>query len=180
MNVKFRHPPAVEDRLKKLAHGIEALARKDEERIRRAQEIAELRLRGAREVHSACAEFVASLNRMLSNVSVELSPPEYSDEWFRDPGVNVLQINVSGRLVQITFEATEVLTSTEKIRIPYMLEGAVRCFNQDLLERVALHEMQLYYCLDRGRAVWLLFDPRTQRSTPLDQERLVSFVEQLI
>jgi hypothetical protein len=45
---------------------------------------------------------------------------------------------------------------------------------------VAIHETQLYYCLDRGKTIWLLFDPRTQRTLALDQERLISFVEQLI
>src|SRR5574341_1327214 len=103
MAMKFRHPPAAGERLRKLAQGIEALVRKDEERLRREREIAELRRRAARELHAICAELVAALNRLLSATTVELSPAEFSEDWFRDPGVNVVQINVSGRLVLIAF-----------------------------------------------------------------------------
>jgi len=180
MAMKFRQRPAAEERLKKLARGIEALARKDEERIRQAREIAELRKQSARELHSLCAGFVAALNSMLSGVMVELSPAEFTETFLRDPGVNVYQINASGRLVQVAFEVTDSPTSTDKIRVPYFFEGAVRCFNQELLERVAIHEMPLYCCLEKGKGAWVLFDAPAQRTLPFNQERLISMMELLL
>ena len=104
--MRFKHGPAAQDRLRKLARSIEAIAEKDAQRIREAQTIAELRRGGASELHAICAGFAASLNGLLPKGMVELGPLEYKPENFRDPGANVFQINVSGRVIDIEFKAT--------------------------------------------------------------------------
>jgi hypothetical protein len=180
MMMKFRRNPAVEDRLKKLAGTIESVVEKDELRMREARKVAELRRQAAVELHSICSDFVNSVNRLLSKVMLDLGPPDYSAEAFRDPGRNVIQINSAGRLIQIEFQATDTPTSTEEFRIPYIIRGAVRCFNQEQLDRAVIPELHLFYCLDKGRRTWLLFDPRTHRTVPFDQECLISLMERLV
>lgn len=169
-----------EERLKRLAKSIEALAEKDTRRIQEALEIAEWRLQAASELHATCARFVASLNRLLPKPMVELSPQEFQREAFQDPGPNVFQINVAGRMIHIEFRATDTPTSTEKYRTPYVLEGAARFVNQDLLDHVVVLERLLFYCVEQQRRGWLIFDPRTHRTVLFDEEQLIRFMEQLV
>lgn len=178
--MKFRRELKTKDRLERLARSIEALAEKDARRIREAHEIAELRRQAAAELHAICSEFVKSVNRLLPKAMLELGPPEYNPETLRDPGLNMLQINVSGRIVNIEFEATDELVSTEHFRIPYTLHGTVRCFNQEMLDRTMVPEMLLFYCLEKNKNGWLLVDPRTHRTLPFDQEYLVTAMEKLV
>lgn len=119
----------------RLARQIDA-ASKSERFSVDAGAVGELRRRGAAELHGVCAEFVSSLNRKLSESAIELSPSGYSPETFREPGVNIIQISSQGRQVQITFAAGAQLLSTEKFRVPYVLEGEVRAYNQKMLERL--------------------------------------------
>ena len=70
------------DRLQKLARSLDALAVKDDRRVRREQEIAELRIEAAVELHEICADFVRSVNALLSNVRIELAPEEFSPQSF--------------------------------------------------------------------------------------------------
>jgi hypothetical protein len=169
-----------DSRLKRLARSIDALADRDEDLLNRAREITGLRRRAAAELHSICTEFVASLNRLLSREAVALDPPDFSEGAFREEGRNLIQINVRGRILQIEFGSTPELVSTEDFRIPYTMDGSVRAFNQDLLEKDIIEEQLLYYTLEKDRKWWRFFDARTYRSGPLDQEYLVSLMEQLI
>lgn len=178
--VKFgRHAPS-KDRLERLAENIEALARKDEERIQEAHHIDELRREAAAELHSCCARFASSVNRLLNKVTLELSPPEYDVGAFRDPAVNVFQINAAGRVIHIKFQATDTLTSTEQFRIPYILQGAIRWFNQEMLDHTIVTETMLFYCVEKDRGRWVVFDPRTHRVVPFDQDYLVALMERLV
>jgi hypothetical protein len=151
--MKFKRNRVEEGRLRKLAQNIESLVQTD---------------------------FVDSVNRLLSKVTLDLGPPEYSAEAFRDPGANVIQLNAAGRLVHIEFQATDTPTSTEEFRIPYIMRGAVRCFNQQLLDQAVIPELHLFYCLEKNRHTWLLFDPRTHRTVPFDKECLTSLMERLV
>jgi hypothetical protein len=47
--------------------------------------------------------------------------------------------------------------------------------NKDLIE-----EQLVFYTVERSRNMWRYFDPRTYRSGTLDQEYLVSVMEQLV
>jgi hypothetical protein len=168
------------DRLRKLARSLDALARKDEVRIRRADEIGSLRCQAALELHGICGDFVRDLNQLLSQIELEFQPEDYGPESFQDEGINLFQINARGRILQIKFEATAELISTEDFRVPYILAGAVRCFNQQLLEKDLIEEQLLFYTIEKPRQLWRFFDARTYRSGPFDADYLTGLMEQLV
>ncbi|PWU11753.1 MAG: hypothetical protein C5B51_02030 [Terriglobia bacterium] len=168
------------ERLRRLAGKIDTLADTDQHRLNHAREIAELRRRAATQLHSICAGFVGSVNRLLSRCEVTLDPPHFLAGSFQEEGTNLFQINTRGRILQIEFSATQDLTSTEDFRIPYTIEGSVRAFNQDLLDRNRIEEQLIFFTVEKGRTMWRFFDARTYRSGPLDQEYLLILMEQLI
>ncbi len=168
------------DRLRKLAQRIDALAKKDESVIEKAREIASLRRQAALELYGICADFVRGLNAMLARTELELDPDDYRPDGFHEHGVHLFQINARGRILQIKFEATEELVSTEEFRVPYILEGAVRCFNQRLLDQDLIEEQLLFYTLEKRRRMWRFFDARTHRSGPFDADYLIGLMEQLV
>jgi hypothetical protein len=178
--MRFGRKASGGDRLAALARKIEAAVQQDQERVRQAEQFAQLRSRAAVELYAVCSEFVNSVNQRLNQPLVELSPAEYSRDSYRDNGANVIQINVSGRIVHLEFHATETLTSAERFATPYILEGSVRAFNQQLLEMSVVPEQLLFCCPQGNRLIWLSFDPRTQRSAPLDQERLMMLLDRLM
>jgi hypothetical protein len=167
-------------RFKRLAQSIDALAEKDENFLRRARDMAALRATAAADLHAICAGFVDSLNGLLSRCEIMLDPPAFSPDAFREDAKNLFQINVQGRILQVEFEAVPGLTSTEDLRIPYTLQGAVRAFNQELLDRSLIEEHLLFYTLEKDRKMWRYFDARNYRSGRFDQEYLASLMEQLI
>lgn len=169
-----------EDRLRKLARSIDGLEAKDEELLRRAREIEAMRRKGAVELYGLCSEFVQSVNKLVSKVRLDLGPPDFSEENFRDPGANLFQINAKGRVVLLEFRATDTLTSTEHFRVPYALEGSVRWYNQDLLDRVDIQEHGLFFCINRRETAWRYFDGRTQRSGQVDRDYLIGVLETLL
>ena len=168
------------DRLKRLAERIDALAKKDESLLRRSREIALLRRKAALELHAICANFVRDLNKLLSQTEVEFDPQNYDLERLQENGINLFQINARGRILQIRFEGTPEMISTEDFRVPYILQGAIRCFNQRLLEQDLIEEQLLFYTLERDRNFWRFFDARTHRSGPFDTEYLIALLEKLV
>ena len=169
-----------EARLKRLAENIDSLLEKDERLLRRAREVAEFRRAAAAELHAICDDFVGSLNRMLERSAVDLDPPAMSGDFFQEDAPNLIQINVRGRILQIVFRATGELVSTEDFRVPYTLEGTVRAFNQELLEKDLIEEQLIFFTLERHKRMWRFFDARTYRSGPFDVEYLIGLMEQLI
>ena len=169
-----------EARLKRLAQSIEALAEKDERRQSHAREMGALRRRAATELHAICADFVASVNRLLSHAEVTLDPAAFSEDALREDEPNLLQINVRGRILQIEFTTSTDLVSTEEFRIPYTLKGSVRAFNQMLLDKDLIEEQLLFYTLEKEKKLWRFFDARTYRSGPLDRDYLIGLMEQLL
>jgi hypothetical protein len=167
-------------RLKKLARAIETLAAKDEVLIRHAREIGALRRTAAADLHSICADFVNSINRLLAQTEVQLDPRTYGEEHFRDDATTLIQINVQGRILQVAFRATPELISTEDFRVPYTLEGTVRAFNQALLDKDLIEEQLIFFTLENHKKMWRFFDARTYRSGPFDQEYLIGLMEQLL
>lgn len=167
-------------RLKRLAQSIEALADKDERLLRRAREIADLRRAAAADIYAICADFVNSVNRLLSRPCLELDPPGFSDTGFQEDAANLIQINVRGRILQISFMATAESVSTEEFRVPYTLNGTVRAFNQELLDKDIIEEQLIFYTIENEKKMWRFFDARTYRSGPFDQEYLVALMEQLL
>ena len=168
------------DRLKKLAQAIDALAAKDSALVEKALAIAAMRRQAAVELHAICGGFVKELNQHLSSPQVDFDPVEYLPESFQEIGVNLLQVNVRGRILQIEFAATPETISTENFRVPHIIEGSIRCFNQEILEREVVEEQFIFYCLEKKRNLWRFFDARTYRSGPFDQEYLISLMEQVV
>lgn len=171
---------AEEDRIARLAKQIDNDVRKDQPLFLTAIEVVGLRRQGAIELHSICAEFVAPVNRMLSPPVVELSPPEYAPEMFRGSGVNLIQVNTRGRIIQMAFEATREVFSTDKFRIPYILEGEVRAYNQDMLERTQIRTQALFYCPEESRDTWHYFEWLHGRTGAFGRDQLVSLLERLV
>jgi hypothetical protein len=168
------------ERLRKLARSLDALACKDETHIRRAREIGGLRRQAALELHGICGGFVRDLNQLLSEIELEFQPETYGMDSFQDGGINLFQINARGRILQIAFEAPGELISTEDFRVPYILAGSVRCFNQQLLEKDLIEEQSLFYTIEKSRHLWRFFDARTYRSGPFDADYLAGLMEQLV
>jgi hypothetical protein len=166
--------------LKRLAASIEALAEKDELAEKRERDIAAMRAAAAAELYAICSEFVSGLNRLLAVPEVILDPPESEAISQRERAHRLIQINVRGRILQIEYEPTAELISTEDFRVPYTLAGSVRAFNQELLDKDLIEEQLIYFTVEKHRRMWRFFDPRTYRSGPLDREYLVSLMEQLI
>jgi|SRR5208283_5978918 len=169
---------AQDDAIIRLARQIDA-ARKAERFLVNADEVASLRRHGAGELHRICAEFVSSVNSKLAEATLDLSPATYAPEFFREPGMNLIQISSQGREMQITFEATSQLVSAEKFLVPYVLEGEVRTYNQRMLERFEIRSLLLFFCVEEGTAGWRFFDWRTRHTGPVDRELLVSLMEPL-
>lgn len=170
----------LEARLKRLARDIEALAQKDKTSLRRTQEIGDLRRRAAAELYNVCAGFVDAINSLLPQPELTLDPPQFGADSFHDDAPNLIQMNVRGRILQIEFETTPELISTEDFRVPYTLSGAVRAFNQALLDKDLIEEQLLFYTIEKQRAMWRFFDARTYRSGEFGQEYLISLMEQLV
>ena len=168
------------DRVQQLARKLEAAAKKDEEQKLEAQEVHLLRARAATELHGKCTELVEAVNRLLPAPLLELSPAEYSPAMFQDAEPTIFQIGFSGRLVHLEFHSTETLRSTERFRTPYVLEGAIRAFNQQLLELATVPEQFLFCCPVNERLNWMWFDPRIQRAALLDQNHLIALLERLL
>ncbi len=167
-------------RLKRLAQNIDRLAEKDERSVRRAREIRAMRRFAASTLHRLCLDFVLSVNRLLSHGEVVLDPPDYPDSRFSEDSANLIQMNVRGRILQVAFEATLDLLSTEDFRIPYTLQGSIRAFNQELLDKDLIEEQLIFYTVEKSSNQWRFFDARTYRSGPFDNEYLISLMEQLI
>ena len=167
-------------RLKRLAGHIEALAGKDETLLRRTREIMGLRRAAAVALHRVCSTFVDSLNRLMAASQVSLDPEEFSAASFRDDAPNLIQVGVRGRILQVAFEATPEIVSTEDFRIPYTLAGSVRAFNQELLDKDLIEEQLLFYTLEKDGSRWRFFDARTYHSGPFDEAYLVALMEQLV
>jgi hypothetical protein len=169
---------ANDDAIVRLAKQIDA-ARKSEPSLASAEKVAALRRQGACQLHQLCAEFVSSLNGKLSESALELSPPTYAPEMFRESGANLIRINSQGREMQIAFQATPQLFSTEKLPVPYILDGELRTYNQRMLERFEIRSNLLFLCLNENAAIWRFFDWRNGRTAPVDRDLLANLMERL-
>ena len=169
---------AQDDAISRLARKIDATQRA-ERLLVDAGEVAALRRRGASELHRICAGFVASVNERLTETPLELVPPDFTTEMYRETGVNLLQISSRGRAMQIVFEAPANLVSTDKFAISYVLEGEIRTYNQKMLEHSEIRSLSIFYCVENQSAVWRFFDWRTRSTGPVSGELLIGLIEPL-
>jgi len=159
---------------------VDALAIKDSSALEESQRIERLRIEGAAWLHALCAQFVGDLNSLITTTELSVAPAKYEPESFNGAAANLFQINARGRILQFEFEAAENLISTENFPQPYTLEGAIRGFNQELLEHGAIEEEQLYFCVDGNKSKWRVFDPRTYHTADLDQNYLITLMGRLV
>ena len=162
----------------RLARQIDA-TRQAERFLVNPADVATLRRQGAVELHRQSADFVASVNGKLVDATLDLSPPTFTPEMFRESGVNLIQISSQGRTIQIAFEAPPQLVSTDKFLIPYILEGEIRTYNQRMLDRFEIRSRLLFFCVENGSAGWRHFDWRTRNTGPLDRDLLARMMEPL-
>lgn len=168
------------DRLTRLAAAIESLADRDRKLVEETGRVAALRARGAGELHALCCHFVTGINEKLSTPAVVFSPREFREESFDDQGPNLFQINLRGRLLQIEFHASEELYGTDDFKMPYVLRGAVRSFNQESLSRNSMDEQMIFYCPAGDQAAWHFFDGRTYRTGKVNEDYLTTNLERLL
>lgn len=168
------------DRLTRLAEAIEAVAETDRKVIAESAQVDRLRSRGAVELHRICRAFVDDLNSRLTEPAMRLDPPSFTEENFHDEGLNLFQINLRGRVLQIDFEPTAELREDDDFRKPYVLRGAVRSYNQDQLEHSSIDEQMIFYCPEGETGHWYFFDGRTYRSGRLSEHYLISEMEKLL
>jgi hypothetical protein len=168
------------DRLTRLAAAIEALGDRDQKLIDESGNVERLRAQGGVELHALCRHFVDGVNARLSQPSVLLSPPSFSEDSFHDSGSNLFQINLRGRLLQLEFKATDELYGRDDFKLPYILRGAVRSFNQEFLERNSMDEQMIFYCPSGAAAVWYFYDGRTYRTGRLSEDFLALELERLL
>ena len=175
-----RPPMPDNDSIHRLAQRIERIAREPEHLLLDPAQVEDIRRRAAGELHAVCADFVDSVNRLLSTPVLELAPAAFAPEAFRDSGSNLMQINGRGRIVQFAFAATRRLVESEKFRLPYTLEGEIRIFNQEMLQRLDVYNVALYFCIEERGNGWHYFDWRTNRAAPFTRDALVMLMERLV
>ncbi|MEZ5400813.1 MAG: hypothetical protein R2729_14165 [Bryobacteraceae bacterium] len=169
-----------EERFKKLARNLEAMERRDRARVAREQELEELRQKAALELHGICTDFASRVNKISESVKLEVSPASFSVDGFGEGQVQLIQIGVNGRMIQFTFQSTPEMESTEEIRFPYTLEGSIRWFNQEMLERDEVKDHMLYYCMDRNAWAWRWFDFQSRKLELVTDDYLADRLEELI
>lgn len=167
-------------RLTRLAAAIEALNERDRRAMEETAAVERLRIKGAAELYSICEGFVKALNSKLVSPAIVIDPSEYYSRNFTDTGPNIFQINLRGRLLQIEFTATDELYSTDDFRRSYILQGAVRSFNQELLSQNVVDEQSIYYCPENDSARWYYFDCRTYRTGRVTSDFLAAELERLL
>ena len=131
-------------------------------------------------LHDICREFIEAVNHRLSLPALVLDPPEFAVEKFQDPGANLFQINLRGRLLVIEFKSTEEPLSTDDFRRPYILEGSIRAVNQDLLDHHQVSEKSLFFCPSGSHGNWYFVDHRSYRTGRLSPDLLADELHRLL
>ena len=171
---------AEEERIARLAKQIGDDIRRDQHLLLSDGEVLELRREAAASLHEICASFAASVNRLLTPAVLELVPADYAPDMFRNSGANLFQLNAHGRILQVVFESTRERFSTEKFLIPYVLEGEVRAYNQEMLERTQVRSQALFFCLEDSRKTWRYYEWANGRTGVFGREQLVSLMERIV
>jgi hypothetical protein len=168
------------DRLTRLAKAIESIGETDRKLIAQSTQVDRLRLTGAMELHRICSVFVGKVNDKLPEPTILLDPPLFAEDKYNDGGANLFQINLRGRMLLIEFGPTTDLYEDDDFRLPYILRGSVRSFNQDQLDQGSIEEQMIFYCPRNGAAEWYFSDGRTYRSGRVGEHYLVSEMERLL
>lgn len=172
---------STDQRLRRLARKLDELPARDAQRRREAEELERKQNEAARALFELCQKLAKTLNPMLKHLQIELSPETFSAGMLDGEAGMLIQLNAAGRIVQLALAAREPSPSTEHYRVPYILRGAIRWFNQEWLDRQLVQEHWLFCCLNEGAAPeWRYLDPHTRKSGALNLEYLISRFEELL
>ena len=176
-----------DDRIRRLARKIEDLRRKDDSANLRRKEIFKQRVEAAQRLHAVCRVFVEKIDGMIKEDQMTLVPDEFPVSTNEDCRLQYM-LNVRGRVLLIDLEPPQQLISTELFRKPYILQGEVRFFNQELLGDSRVEEHGLFFCPNEGlrdgdgrrRGEWLFWNGRSYKSGPADDSYLAELMDQLM
>lgn len=172
--------PLIEQKVKRLAQRLDQLPAKDEVRLREARNLELNQDKGSLEIYEICRSLVEHLNLALEKLTLDLTPHQYNPDSIDTSTGMLIQINAAGRIVQLAVQPREPRMCTDHFRIPYILRGSLRWFNQELLERQEIQENPIFYCTDRTEFCWRYVDPRTRKVGLLDHEYLMDTLDQLL
>ena len=82
---------ADEERIARLARHIGEDVRREQHLLFTDGEVLEFRRQGAAQLHAICADFAASINRLLTPPVLEMVPPAFAPEMFRNSAANLIQ-----------------------------------------------------------------------------------------
>lgn len=139
-----------------------------------------LRRQGGSELFGMCKRLALSLNDLLSNAVAVVTPDDFTVDGFEDKAMHLVQISINGRILQLTYQPTAELEAIDHIRVPYTLEGSVRWFNQDMIERDDVRDHGLYYCVNGDKGDWRFVDPISRKLGSVTEEYLIGLLEQLL
>jgi small-conductance mechanosensitive channel len=169
-----------EQRLKQLARRLDEIPAQDEQRLREAREIEHRQRQGIDELHALLRNLVDRLNKLLHNLQIELTPESLNQDQYPDESGMLFQLNAAGRIIQFAVTKNEAGVSTEYFRVPYILHGRMRWFNQEYLDRQEIQERPLFYCVDSQVKGWRYLETRGRDSAALDEEFVTESLEQLL
>lgn len=166
--------------MQKLAGRIEELRRKDEVIYRHRDKVRQQRTEGIRRLWEICRLFAEHLNSYVGEDRLELSPADPPQEISDDTQVQLL-LNVRGRVLLLDIRPPNSLVAAENFKKPYILEGEVRFFNQELLEDDRVEEHGVFFCPSEGQdGAWLYWNGRTYKSGRVDEDYLAGLLEQIL
>ncbi len=174
------HKSPHEERFRKLARRIEELRRKDEEVQTFRTKVRASRQEALQRLWGTCRSFADALNAYVNHDRLELTPPDPPDE-LPDEDPIQLMLNVRGRVLLLDLRAPENLIASDNFKKPYILEGDVRFFNQELLESDRVEEHGIFFCPGEGeRGAWLFWNMRSYKSGVVDEGYLASLLEHIL
>lgn len=169
-----------DERFQKLARRIEELRRKDEATLQRRQHISKRRGEAIRQLWEICGNFAQRLNSYIEEDRIQLSPGEAPEEFPEENQIQLL-LNVRGRILLLDIRGPSNLVSNDNFKKPYILEGEVRFFNQELLEDERVEEHGIFFCPGEGPdGAWLYWNGRSYKSGRVDETYLASLLEQIL
>lgn len=172
--------PSRDERFQKLARRIEELRRKDEAADQRRQTIQKRRTEAIHRLWEICNGFATHLNSYIEHDPLQLSPPEPPPNFPEDEHLQLL-MNVRGRILLLDVAAPANLVATDNFKKPYILEGEVRFFSQELLEEERVEEHGIFFCPGEGpEGAWIFWNGRTYKSGRVDENYLAGLLEQIL
>ncbi len=175
----FRRTPR-DERFQRLASRIEELRRKDEQQQQFRRRIIEGRNNGVRRLWEICGNFANTLNSFAKEDRLDMTPAEPPEVINEDEQIQ-LMLNVRGRILLLDLAVPNNLLGKENFKKPYILEGDVRFFNQELLENEQVEEHNIFFCPDEGRdGAWMYWNGRTYKSGVVDEDYLAGLLEQIL